>query len=273
MCAWEKERDLNYLLKFTGQFTSMSANTLAMIPPSVAEEQTPILTPVNVEEIQESQDPLVTVPPMKRQALELRVSAPGHVSTEERQVSTTVHFQEIRDALEKKRFVPTAAKELSEVVWLPRSVGRVGKKYVDVTITCVLLWESNGSANRTFFQDVVVGMPFEEFYCVAYMIKEHVSHEHTRKIPPYKTWMEDIAGHAIDKDDKRDLIYLVIDNIKSEMEWNFSTLNLGGHTAAFQRRSVREVVDMGKGMPTNANIAPALALARFMYGIIRIIIS
>lgn len=227
---------------------------------------TQTLTP----EITESQDPLATVPPMKRQALELRASAPD--TTPDLQVSTMMNLTDLREKLRKLRYPPTASKDLSEVYWVPKDTGRVNKKYLDLTITCVLPWETNGK--RMFFQDVVVGISHEDFIHVAFMVDSFVRYI---SMPPKKwdsfdIWIEDIKNKAGERKDGRELIYLVIDAVKTSMATNWTTSEHGGIAVAFQRRAVRKITDMVGGMRSNSNIALSDSLARFFYAIVRVVI-
>ena len=237
---------------------------------------TPVLPEVDqsemrMEEMPESQDPLVNVPAMKRQALEQRVSTLD--TTPDLQVSTTVDLKQITEKLSKLRFAPTASKELSEIFWTVKDTGRVGKRYLDVTITCLLPWEMNGG--RTFMYDAVVGMSHEDFIYLAYMLDSFVNYVSMppRKWKCFDHWKEMIEKKANKIDDKRSLIYIIIDTVKVAIHNNWRSLELpGGIVAAFQRKAVRKISDLPDGMRSNANIALSDSLARFFYALIRIVL-
>ena len=231
---------------------------------------TPILSPIPEPEIPESQDPLAGLPPQKRQALERRVSAPD--TTPNLQVSTVMFLTELREKLCVLRFLPTASKWFSEVFWIPRDPGRVNKKYVDVTITCVLPWETNGK--RTFIQDVVVAVSHDDFMHLAYMVDTFVKYTSTppKKWDSFDIWIEDIKIGAEGRKDGRELIYQVIEATKASLATNWRAMECGGIAVAFQRRAVRKIVDMEGGMRSNSNIALSDSLARFFYAIVRTLI-
>lgn len=237
-------------------------------------EVTPILTPVlspnPAPEIPESQDPLASVPPQKRQALEQRVSAPD--TTPDLQVSTVMFLTDLREKLQVLRFLPTASRIFSEVFWIPLDPGRVNKRYVDTKISCVLPWETNGK--RTFVQDVVVAVSHDDFMHLAYMVDTFVKYTSTppKKWDSFDIWIEDIKIAAEGRKDKRELIYQVIEATKASLATNWRAMECGGIAVAFQRRAVRKIVDMEGGMRSNSNIALSDSLARFFYAIVRTLI-
>ena len=235
---------------------------------------TPVI-PDLYQESEESQDPLATVPPMKKYLLEQRVSAPS--TTVETpapiETKTTTSCEEMTCELRLKRFIPTANKLLGEMVWLLMGFGKPGKTFTDVTLVCASIWETSGQFRR-FAPVISVAMLNDDLIGVCYMTEMYITMVKGGKEPQkYETWLEEVSASR-PTTPKTTLIAGVIEHARKAVELNYRMFTDGIMCAAFQRRYVRRLTDVVGGMRNNFNVCLSSSTPqRFTYAILRTVIA
>lgn len=233
----------------------------------------PLPSPTLQEVMEESQDPLATVPPMKKYLLEQRVSVPS-TSPETPapiEATTTTSLEEMRCDLSVKRYTPTANKILGEVFWLIKNIGRTGKTFSDVTIVCASIWEKGGRW-REFTPTITVGMLNEDLIGVCYMTEMFTNMLRSKKTVTYDEWLEEITSSR-PANSKTTLIATIAAHATAAIDMNYNAFDNGVLCSVYQRRCVRRVTDIAGGMHNNFNACLSSNTARFTYAIVRSVIA